>query len=69
MRSRAVDPLSQEVFKFFPNNPPIRGEIVLVDGVRSRVTRCKIRWDKEAEPDGRCRWTILKLRVRSASCE
>jgi len=59
-----VDPLQQEVFKFFPHNPPSRGEIVLVDGVRSRVTWCRIRWDKVPEPDGRRRWTILSLRAR-----
>jgi hypothetical protein len=65
-RSQAVMPGTHEVFKFFPNNPPVRGDIVLVDGVRCRVVRSKIRWDDQPEPDGRRRWTILKLRVRLA---
>ena len=62
-----IDPLSQEVFKFLPNNPPARGETILVDGVRHRVTRCKIKWAKDQEPDGRRRWTILSLRAKELS--
>lgn len=54
---RKVDPLTQRVVKFLPNHPPLRGEYVLVDGIRCRVTRCKVKWDGP-------RWTIRKLYVK-----
>lgn len=53
-----VDPTVQEVFKFFPNLPPYRGESILVDGVRHRVTYCRVSW---REPGV---WTIRRLRAR-----
>lgn len=59
-RSRRVDPRTQRVVEFMPSNPPARGEVVLVDGVRSRVTRCKVAWIDR-------RWTIRSLRVKEAS--
>jgi hypothetical protein len=58
-RSRAVDPSRQEVFKFLPSSPPEKHEIVLVDRVRCRVTRCRVAWDGP-------RWTIRSLRVKPA---
>lgn len=57
---RRVDVTTQRTFKFFPNNPPRRGEKVLVDGVRCRVTRSKVSWD------GR-EWTLRLLRVKDAA--
>jgi len=59
VRSRRVDPLVQRVVKFWPNNPPRRGDIVLVDGERCRVTRAKVSWV------GR-EWTLHKLKVKPA---
>lgn len=61
---RRVNPLEQEVFKFYPHNPPRRGGHVLVDGVRCRVTSCRVKWDDQPEPDGRRRWTLKSLRVK-----
>lgn len=59
MRRRSYDamPPEHEVIKFWPTNPPSRGEIVLVDGMRSQVTRCKVQWENN-------HWTLLKLRVK-----
>jgi len=54
---RSVDMAIQEVFKIFPSNPPQRGEHVLVDGARCRVTYCRTKWE------GR-EWTIRSLRVK-----
>lgn len=54
---RRVFPDHQRVVKWLPSNPPRRGEVILVDGVRCRVTRCKVRWHG-------ARWTIRDLRVR-----
>jgi hypothetical protein len=56
-RSFNAMPDQHEVFKFFPTSPPRRGEIVLVDGVRCRVTSSKYTWE------GRT-WTLRKLRVK-----
>ncbi len=56
---RRVDPSKQRVVKFLPTNPPYRGNIVLVDGVRCRVTYAKVSWE------GR-EWTIHSLRVKDA---
>lgn len=52
-----VDPSVQHVVKFWPSDPPRRGGILLVDGVRYRVTRCKVRWDGYD-------WRIITLRVK-----
>ena len=54
-----VDPSKQRVVKFLPSNPPRRGEHLLVDDVRCRVTRCRVKWDGP-------RWTIRALGVRTA---
>jgi len=59
-RRRKINPGRQEVVKFVPSSPPRRGETILVDGVRSRVTRCKVKWDGP-------RWMILSLRVKDAT--
>lgn len=59
VRARWVTPVETEIFKFFPNDPPRRGGIVLVDGVRCRVIRAKVSWD------GR-RWTLHRVKVRPA---
>ena len=59
LRGTRVDPQAQEVFKFLPSNPPCRGEHILVDGARCRVTSCRAKWN------GRV-WTIQSLRVKSA---
>jgi hypothetical protein len=56
---RKVDPTQERVFKFFPNSPPLRGEIVVVGDLRCRVARCRVRWDGP-------RWTIRELRVKEA---
>lgn len=40
-----VDVTAQATLKWLPNNPPRKGEIVLVDRRRCRVTRVKVRWD------------------------
>lgn len=59
MRARWVKIGEQEVFKFFPNEPPHRGSIVVVDGERCRVTRAKVTWDGP-------RWTLHRLKVKPA---
>ena len=56
---RRVWPDREEVVKFGPDHPPVRGEIVMVDGQRSRVTHARVHWL------GR-RWTILALWVKPA---
>jgi len=59
MLGRRVDVSTREVVKFFPSNPPERGDIVLVEGVRCRVTYCRVKWDDRV-------WTIRSLRVKAA---
>jgi hypothetical protein len=44
-RRRWVHPHDHEITKFFPNNPPMHGEAVLVDGERCKVIRCPVRWE------------------------
>ena len=58
-RSFDAMPDQHEVFKFFPTSPPRRGEYVLVDGVRCRVTRVRVSWEDQT-------WTLRKLRVKEA---
>lgn len=43
-RARWVHPDTHSISKFFPQNPPRRGERILVDGVPSVVVRCPVRW-------------------------
>lgn len=43
--ARWVHPATHQIFKFLPNNPPTRGEHVLVDGVRCLVLRVKVSWE------------------------
>lgn len=47
------------VVKFFPTNPQRRGEVVLVNDERCRVTRCRVAWDGPT-------WTIKLLKVKPA---
>ena len=61
-RGTLVDVEKQDTFKFFPTNPPRRGEHVLVDGIRCRVTRAKVTWAGD-------RWTLHELRVKYDSKE
>jgi len=56
-RGTLVDVEKQDVFKLNPLAPPRRGEHVLVDGVRCRVTRAKVTWAGD-------RWTLQELRVK-----
>lgn len=56
---RRVDPSECEIVKLLPTSPPLRGTVVLVDGVRCRVTRAKVTWE------GRV-WTVRSLRVKEA---
>jgi len=58
MSGRKIDLDREQVVKLFPANPPRKGEGVLVDGVRSRVTRVRVQWQGH-------RWTITDLRVRA----
>ena len=44
-RTRWVRPDINRIVKFLPNNPPERGDVVLVDGERCRVLRCPVEWD------------------------
>lgn len=45
-------PATNEICKFLPRNPPMKGDIVLIDGRRCRVTRApKLDWQGP-------RWTI-----------
>ena len=44
-RPHWVDPNEVEVVKFLPHNPPERGDIVLVDGLRMRVLACPVEWN------------------------
>lgn len=53
----SIDPSTHDTFKFFPHNPPRKGEKVLIDHRRCVVTRVKVSWE------GR-EWTLLDLRVR-----
>lgn len=50
---------TQEVVKMWPSLPPSRGDVVLVDGKRRKVTRCRLRFDG-------LQWTIKSLRVKAA---
>lgn len=53
-RAHWVHPDSNEIFKFLPHNPPARGDIVLVDGQRCRVLRCRLEWQgREWQMKGR----------------
>jgi hypothetical protein len=52
-----VAPSRQRVVKFFPNNPPERGEVILVDGQRMRVTSCRVTWQDRT-------WTLRRLRAK-----
>lgn len=63
MRALRCDPSVQCIVKFWPHIPPERGDIVIVDGVRCRVTRAKVRYQNPDEP---CEWTLHKLYVKSA---
>lgn len=42
---RRVYVSEQRVVKTFPKIPARRGDIVLVDDVRCRITRAKVTWD------------------------
>ncbi len=42
--SRWVHPRDHRIIKFLPNDPPVRGDHVLVDGERCRVLRCPVTW-------------------------
>lgn len=44
-RARWVHPSTHKIFKFMPDNPPERGDRVLVDDARHRVLRCPLKWD------------------------
>lgn len=55
---RSVDPTTQRVVKILPNNPPRRGETLVVDGARVKVVRSRVLWE------GR-QWTIRSLRVHN----
>ena len=57
--SRRVDLTRERVVTFMPNNPPRRGDIVLVSGERCRVTRAKVTWNG-------LEWTLHLLRVKAA---
>jgi hypothetical protein len=57
---RKVDPRETTIVKFMPTSPPLRGTIVLVDGVRCRVSYARVTWDGP-------RWTIRSLRVKGAA--
>lgn len=61
-RARWVHPDRQKVVKFLPNNPPRRGDTVLVDGERCRVLRCRVKWRDPGV------WTIVGrgIKVRPA---
>lgn len=60
LRGRKVEIGRERVFKFLPANPPRRGDVVLVDGIRSRVTSSRVEW---REPGV---WTLVSLRVKGA---
>jgi hypothetical protein len=38
-------PDTHEISKFFPRNPPVRGDTVLVDGARCKVLACPVSWE------------------------
>lgn len=42
---RWVHPDQHRIVKFFPNDPPTRGDHVLVDGVRHKVLACPVKWN------------------------
>jgi hypothetical protein len=44
-KGRWVHPDTHEIVKFLPNDPPERGDRVLVDGLRCRVLACPVEWD------------------------
>ncbi len=60
VRGWKVDLDQQEVVKFLPHNPPMVGDVVLVDGERCRVSSATIKWDGP-------RWELLGLRVKVAA--
>ena len=66
MRGRRwVHPATHEIFKFLPNSPPRRGDIVLVDGERCKVLRAKVRWPYSREVGERGRqWEIYGKGVK-----
>lgn len=51
-------PSEHRVVKFFPSEPPRRGEIVLIDGERCKVTSVRVTWEGP-------RWKIRRLRART----
>lgn len=44
-RAYWVHPHTHTISKFFPRNPPVKGDVVLVDGVRCRVVKCPVEWE------------------------
>lgn len=42
---RWVHPSRNRITKFFPNDPPTKGDVVLVDGQRCRVLKSSLEWD------------------------
>lgn len=50
---RWVHPATHEIAKFFPKDPPTRGDTVLVDGKPCQVVRSVLTWE------GRT-WRLLK---------
>lgn len=56
-RSQQVDPAAHECIKFFPSIPPRRGDEILVDGQRCRVTKCVVDWEGYD-------WRIRTLKVQ-----
>lgn len=63
---RRVDPDSQRVVKFFPRLIPRKGEHVLVDGARCRITFVRV-GGFERIGDGLYRYRIKSLRVKDDS--
>lgn len=59
---RWVHPSTHEIFKLLPNNPPVRGDTVLVDGERCRVIRSRVTWEG-------LHWTILGVLVEPLSSD
>lgn len=51
-----VHPLVHRITKFFPHNPPHKGEIVLVDGVEG-IGRCRIVREPQFSREG-LTWTL-----------
>lgn len=57
-----VDPTVNRIVKFRPEDPPERGDVVLVDDEICEVTYAKVAYETPSEPN---RWTLKRMWVKA----